>query len=120
MFDAEKEAKLLIPRLEKSNKVFIAGTATESWKMKKVFPLIKEKYPEAKVYTCARVIYLTVRKEQEEALLEHLQKRKIVYKEMLKNKQYTFGKDEEMVKETIKEIEETLGKVGRNYAEINV
>ena len=113
MFDAEKEAKLLIPRLEKSNKVFIAGTATESWKMKKVFPLIKEKYPEAKVYTCARLIYITVRKEQEEALIGHLKRRKIAYEETLKNKQYTFGADEEMVKEAIKEIEETLGKVGR-------
>lgn len=114
MFNAEREAKLLIPRLEKSNKVFIANVATESWKIKKTFPLIKEKYPEAKVYTCARLIYLTVRKEQEEALIGHLKRRKTVYEEMLKNKQYTFGEDEEMVKEAINEIEETLGKVGRN------
>lgn len=106
--DFERETEELLKRLEKSNKIFVANAATEGWKIKKTFPVIKEKYPDAKIYTIAKLIYLTVKKEQKENLIIHLKRRKETYEEMVKNEQYVWGENEEIAKETLEEIGKVL------------
>lgn len=110
-FNTEREAESLIKRLEKSNKIFVASAATEGRKLNRIFKTIKEKFPQAQKIECARIIYLTARKEQEEQLIELLQKKRAKYEEMRKTGKYDFGIDKELTETYLKEIEEALRKL---------
>lgn len=110
-FNAESEAGSLLKRLEKSNKVFAASVATEGWKVNRIFPYIKAKYPCTQKIECTGIIYLTVRKEQEKQLVEHLEKKQAKYEEMIRTGNYGFGADKRIAEEYLQEIEEALRKL---------
>lgn len=116
-FNTEREAESLIKRLEKSNKIFAASAATEGWKLNRIFKTIKEKFPQAQKIECAGIIYLTARKEQEEQLIERLQKKRAKYEEMRKNGKYDFGTDKELTETYLKEIEGGLRKLEESEKE---
>lgn len=108
--DLEHEIKVLKERLEKSNKPMVAGIH-EVWKVRRVFPAIKESFPEAQIHICTGLIYLTANKGQREALQKHLQNRKQKLKEMQKSGKYDFGEDKEAVSKKIQELIEVLEQI---------
>lgn len=110
-FNKESETESLLRRLKKSNKVFAASTTMEGWKLNRIFPAIKEKYPRAQKTECVGIVYLTVRKEQEEQLIERLQKKRAQYEEMKRTGSYGFGTDKELVEGYLKEIDDALRKL---------
>lgn len=107
----EHEAKVLKERLEKSNKPMVAGIY-EEWKLRKIFPKLKESFPEAQINKCAGLLYLTINKEQREALREHLKNRKKKLKEMQRAGKYYLGATEETVTKNIEELTEVLEQIG--------
>ena len=110
----EHEIKVLKERLEKSNKPMVAGVY-EAWRVRRVFPVIKESFPEAQIHKCAGLIYLTVNKEQRETLQKHLQNRKQKLEAMQKSGKYDFGEDKETVAKKIQELIEVLEQIGEKH-----
>ena len=110
----ELEAKILKERLEKSNKLMAAGVY-EAWRVRRVFPAIKESFPEAQIHKCAGLIYLTVNKEQREALQKHLQNRKQNLEERQKSEKYDFEEDKEIVTKKIQELIQGVEQIGEKH-----
>ena len=109
------ETESIIKRLTESDKLLVASASKESWRINRVFPEVKEVFPEAKIYNCIGLIFLIARKEHKESLKKYLEKKHTEltqYSEWQRSKNWENG-DKEEVERNIKEIEETLKELER-------